>query len=85
MKPENILVDDFGRMKIADFGISKILEDNDDFKHDNVMGTPMYCAPEVYSHTGYNKSCDIWSLGIILYEMATLRYPFNQHVSSYWI
>lgn len=81
LKPENILVDDYGRLKIADFGISQILEDNEDFKHDNVMGTPMYSAPEIYFHSTYNKSCDIWSLGIIFYEMATLRYPFTQNVS----
>ena len=45
------------------------------------VGTIRYMAPEVYLHKPYTISCDIWALGIILYEMAMLSYPFTNAVS----
>lgn len=46
------------------------------------IGTLGYMAPEVYLHQPYSTSCDIWALGIILYEMVMLSYPFSNAVSS---
>ncbi|CAO1432440.1 unnamed protein product [Diamesa tonsa] len=76
LKPENILVDKQHRLKIADFGISSLLE-NSSIMNQTCVGTIRYMAPEVYLHKPYTISCDIWALGIILYEMAMLSYPFN--------
>ncbi|CAO1431240.1 unnamed protein product [Diamesa serratosioi] len=77
LKPENILVDNNHRLKIADFGISSILE-NSMGMNQTCIGTLGYMAPEVYLHKPYTISCDIWALGIILYEMAMLSYPFSK-------
>ena len=75
LKPENILLDSKGHVKLTDFGLSKILETEDD-KAFTICGTPQYLAPEVLNKKGYNKSVDWWSLGCVMYEMLTGRIPF---------
>lgn len=80
LKPENILADENSRLKLADFGISKLMpHDEADFQ--TSVGTVTYMAPEVYLHQPYDKSVDVWALGIIFFEMAMLNYPFSQSVS----
>lgn len=73
LKTENILIGGDGRIKIADFSISKTVTEFCDF---NGMGTPLYLAPELFRHEEYTELCDVWSIGVIFYEMATLNYPF---------
>ena len=75
LKPENILMDSEGHIKIADFGLSKILENMDD-KAYTLCGTPQYLAPEILKKKGYDKNIDWWSLGCFLYEMLTGNLPF---------
>ena len=75
LKPENILLDSKGHVKLTDFGLSKILEDEDD-KAFTLCGTPQYLAPEVLLKQGYDKMVDWWSLGCVLYEMLMGRLPF---------
>ena len=75
LKPENILLDDKGHVKLTDFGLSKILEDEDD-KAFTLCGTPQYLAPEVLLRQGYDKMVDWWSLGCVMYEMLVGRLPF---------
>ena len=75
LKPENILLDSKGHVKLTDFGLSKILEDEDD-KAFTLCGTPQYLAPEVLLKKGYDKMVDWWSLGCVLYEMLMGRLPF---------
>ena len=75
LKPENILLDSRGHIKLTDFGLSKILEDEDD-KAYTICGTPQYLAPEVLLKQGYDKAVDWWSLGCVMYEMLVGRLPF---------
>ena len=75
LKPENILMDSTGHIKLSDFGLSKILSDNDE-KAFTLCGTPQYLAPEIMKEEGYNKNVDWWSLGCFFYEMITGFLPF---------
>ena len=75
MKPENILLDSKGHVKLTDFGLSKILENEED-KAFTICGTPQYSAPEILIKKGYDKSIDWWSLGCFIYEMLTGFLPF---------
>ena len=75
LKPENILLDAKGHVKLTDFGLSKILENEED-KAFTICGTPQYLAPEVIQKKGYDKAVDWWSLGCVMYEMLTGKIPF---------
>ena len=77
MKPENILLDREGHIKLIDFGFSKQLAD---LRRDRVRtncGTPAYAAPEVLIGAGYNYKADIWSFGILICEMLGGFTPFG--------
>jgi NIMA (never in mitosis gene a)-related kinase len=61
--------------KIGDFGVSSVLKQTAALAK-TMIGTPFYIAPEVFQESPYSFEADIWSLGIILYEMCCLEYPF---------
>lgn len=73
LKPENLLIDGKGYLKITDFGFAKRIDDK---KTITMCGTPEYLAPEVIKNVGYSYSCDWWALGILIYEMCSGKPPF---------
>ena len=76
MKPENILIDDKGFIKLTDFGLSKIgVRGN--YDANTVCGTPEYLAPEILAKRGHGKQVDWWTFGCIMYEMLTGFPPFH--------
>lgn len=82
IKPENILLDRNGRVRIADFGLAKIVRPENKqgsvTQVDLVMGTPKYMAPEQSeSLAGADHRADIYSLGVVLYEMLTGEAPYG--------
>ena len=64
IKPENILIDDEGYLKMFDFGLTKHLKGTD--LDNSMIGTPEYLAPEQINGISYEKSVDFWNLGIIM-------------------
>jgi protein-serine/threonine kinase len=75
LKPENVLINKDGYIKITDFGLSKEnISDNSSAK--SFCGTPEYLAPEVVEGKGHGQAVDWWSLGSILYEMLTGMPPY---------
>ena len=75
LKPDNIMIDNDGYLKIIDFGIAKALAGKDSTH--TLIGTVHYMAPEVVSGKSYSFSVDIWSVGIILYEVFYGKVPFG--------
>lgn len=75
LKPENVLMDANGYICLADFGLAKFLKDKEDQTY-SFCGTAEYLAPEILDMKGHGFSVDWWTLGILMYEMATGRPPF---------
>ena len=74
LKPENVLLGEDGYITLTDFGLAKILKDEE--KAMSFCGTPEYIAPEIILEAGHNKTVDWWTLGIFTYEMITGFPPF---------
>ena len=75
LKSGNIFLMKSGLVKLGDFGIAKRFQNTMD-KAKTMVGTPYYLSPEIFENKPYDSKSDIWSLGILLYEMMALKMPF---------
>ncbi|XP_021071036.1 sperm motility kinase X-like [Mus pahari] len=81
IKPDNILLDGRGSVKLCDFGLAIKVTSGQRFK--GFCGTLEYCAPEIFTDVEYDAQAnDIWSLGVVLYTMVTGRFPFEAKTYS---
>uniref|UniRef100_A0A8C3A514 Protein kinase domain-containing protein n=1 Tax=Cyclopterus lumpus TaxID=8103 RepID=A0A8C3A514_CYCLU len=76
LKSKNIFLTDNGTIKLGDFGSACILNSSKTYAH-TYVGTPYYVAPEIWDNKPYNNKSDVWSLACVLYELCTLRHPFQ--------
>ncbi|GAB9472289.1 hypothetical protein Gpo141_00009470 [Globisporangium polare] len=76
LKPKNILLDANGIVKVSDFGVSRMLQNSLDAAQ-TVIGTPYYMSPELMDDQPYDAKSDVWSLGCVVYELATFAPPFK--------
>ena len=77
VKPQNVLIDSEGRAKVTDFGIARSLEADGLTQTGRVLGTTDYVSPEQAMGRGVDARTDIYSLGVLLYEMLTGEVPFT--------
>ena len=68
LKPANILIRD-GRLKISDFGFARNLDHGDSTILKSIVGTPLYMSPQILNHQQYTNKSDLWSVGLIYYEL----------------
>jgi serine/threonine protein kinase len=82
LKPENIMIDRYGTVKIIDYGSTRIAgieEITTPLAHDNLLGTRNYMAPEYLQGLRGDNISDIYSLGVIAYELLTGQLPYGKH------
>ena len=84
LKPENLLYASndekspmYDVIKLADFGLAKVVQGGNDHSMTTTCGTPGYVAPEVLANKSYNQQCDSWSLGVLSFFTLTGQVPFQ--------
>jgi eukaryotic-like serine/threonine-protein kinase len=86
LKPSNILVTPDGQVKLLDFGIAKLLADEEDdvqlTREDGRVNTPAYAAPEQILGGGVTMATDVFALGVVLYELLTGVLPYNRRATT---
>nr|CCC89769.1 putative serine/threonine-protein kinase Nek1 [Trypanosoma congolense IL3000] len=82
IKTSNIFVTEKNHLKLGDFGVCTVLTKTS-VAASSMVGTPLYFSPEVCGGEAYDMRSDVWSLGVVFYEMCTLRRPFDaKHLSG---
>ena len=76
IKTANIFLTKDNDIKLGDVGIIKILKTTNNYAYTNI-GTPFYMSPELYKNRRYTNKTDIWSIGVVLYELMTFKVPYN--------
>ena len=78
IKPANILLQD-GKAKISDFGFAKCIDQTgmDEIVKQTLLGTPLYMAPQILIEQSFSCKCDVWSLGMMFYEMIYGKTPWT--------
>ena len=85
LRPDNIMIDKTGTVKIIDFGSTKVhgvVEAVSPTDHDDILGTVQYTAPEYFVGDGGSTRSDLFSLGVITYQMLTGRLPYGSQVAK---
>jgi serine/threonine-protein kinase len=75
LKPENVLISQRGQLKVADFGLARAVTANTATANGMLIGTVSYIAPELVTHGHADTRCDVYALGVVLYEMLTGSKP----------
>jgi serine/threonine-protein kinase len=81
LKPANVLLDN-GQVRLADFGVARIVGDQSATTTGTVLGTAAYLAPELLTGSEPSPACDVYALGITLYEVLAGQPPFGGHVAA---
>ncbi len=83
IKPDNILLDRNGNAYLSDFGLAKVMwEDNGDEPEEGITGSPAYMAPEQIKNEAITSQTDLYALGVVIYEMLTGHHPFPERSIS---
>jgi len=85
IRPDNIMIDETGTVKIIDFGsvrVAGIMEIASPIEHQNILGTALYAAPEYFLGQTGSKHSDMFSLGVICYQMLSGRHPYGTQVAK---
>lgn len=77
IKPANIMLDKSGRLKLTDFGVVKVLDNQEGTQAGTMVGTPGYMSPEQILGTGVSPRSDIFAAGVVLYQLLTWKKPFT--------
>ena len=77
LKPENVVLDGEGHVRLADFGLAKVLTWPENHCTQTICGTTAYAAPEMLQSKPYGVTLDLWCLGVFMYHILTGRTPFN--------
>jgi len=77
LKPQNIMIDSSDRVYVTDFGLAKTVEQSGITQTGSVIGTPFYMSPEQVRGAAIDQRSDIYSLGVMLYQMATGQLPYT--------